>query len=319
MKIKFTWDDSFEQKYRDMQLEEQRTWWDTNGKVFRLMDLPLELRQAIYLEVIGHVVVPKLMPHRRWHDDNGVRSNLGNGHRYTNKNRIVGRKLDPDTEPPNHNLFLVSRQVRDEALEHVWKHTTKRFQSYGHIQGGLVCPPEFIRVTPFYAMASLQLDCTADAYFNLIRIQPRFCFRDAGGFVLFDDIRKIPTLKFLDLRFMSPNNPVAVCPWKKLNPKKFLHSCQKAWIDLFLTFALEHLRQCKGKISLSGCVKDSTRKKWEEIFADEHAGVLHDMEERKKLIRAMGYITAPLRCRCTVPCAVIKEDCSEENYFSFQD
>lgn len=45
-------------KFSELQYEELRLWWNSTAKLFALLDLPAELREAIYLQIIAPVVVP---------------------------------------------------------------------------------------------------------------------------------------------------------------------------------------------------------------------------------------------------------------------
>jgi hypothetical protein len=93
------------------------------------------------------------------------------------------------------------------------------------------------------------------------------------------ELCQLPSLQCVDFRFAHPSDPMPNSEWL-LEETKMIYSCQKAFVDWFFTVALEHLRHCHDvHFSISGCVKDSTRRKWEGVFEDENLRHVHDIEE----------------------------------------
>ncbi|KAH8700062.1 hypothetical protein GQ44DRAFT_632510, partial [Phaeosphaeriaceae sp. PMI808] len=91
----YYWNHAWAMRFEDMQYEELNLWWQGTGKVFKLLDLPLELREAIYLQCMGSIVLPDLI------DSRVV---LGRGWSFRNKAR-TGRNRDPDIERPNMTIM----------------------------------------------------------------------------------------------------------------------------------------------------------------------------------------------------------------------
>jgi hypothetical protein len=88
-------------------------------------------------------------------------------------------------------------------------------------------------------------------------------------------ITNIMTLKYLNLHFqVSPPDAQHADPWESRYVAEV--SCQKTLVDWILTAALTQIVHVP-KITLSGHVKDSTRRKWEPILEDAWRGVKHDM------------------------------------------
>ncbi|KAF2449514.1 hypothetical protein P171DRAFT_480593 [Karstenula rhodostoma CBS 690.94] len=81
------------------------------------------------------------------------------------------------------------------------------------------------------------------------------------------------------------------------------HSCQKIWIDWFFTFAFEYLIAKKVCITMGGCIPDSVRAKWEPIFNKAQNGNTRDMVARRAAIRQAKPDDLPIKCSCIVPCS----------------
>ncbi|KAF2025788.1 hypothetical protein EK21DRAFT_75623 [Setomelanomma holmii] len=94
-------------KSSEAQYEEQSLWWESTGKVFNFLTLPAELRNQIYLQTIGPVILPDL---------EGSRMVLGRG-LSLGKDYMASRYRDPDVERPNLAILRISKQVNAEALE----------------------------------------------------------------------------------------------------------------------------------------------------------------------------------------------------------
>jgi hypothetical protein len=114
----YDWDDSWVMKFSEERYEEQQLWWDQNGKHFKLLDLPRELREAVYLQIIGPVILP---------DEYRLRVVLGQGLSYGNSKR-PGRNCDPDIESPNMAIMRINKQIREEANLVAHRDTIKRLR-----------------------------------------------------------------------------------------------------------------------------------------------------------------------------------------------
>lgn len=118
---KYDLEDAGAMKFADDQYKEQFMWWMGTGKAFRLLDLPAELRDAIYLQSLGPVIVPDL------HASQTV---VGRGLSYKRDRdsqksrdpRHRGPKLSNNAhQPPGQKRNVASVHERlPEALAHVW-------------------------------------------------------------------------------------------------------------------------------------------------------------------------------------------------------
>lgn len=378
---KYEWHDTYERKLPRFQQEEMTTWWESNGKHFALLDLPGEMREALYLEIIGRVIVPRVKTCASREKIITVGSLFGNGRNVNPENTIVvdkktgnrhrkgskeiaifgnglrggqgrpGARLDPEIEPPNLAILATCRRVHDEVLDAVWRQATKRFRasSCNHLalanKDRVPLPDiKFKKLAPPNALRKVQLEFSARCYFQLLAIEPAqehpFLRKTRGGFHI-AMLKAINTIQDLDFRFMSPKHRDAVCPWYWGTLGMHKHSCQKTWVDWFFTFALAHLDGCNFNITMSGCVKNSTRAKWEPILQDVVNGVEHDLTAQREAIWKSKQNADPLPCHCTFPCSTNGmaqwelprsgeerfitglqeeiEEVADRNYFSFAD
>jgi hypothetical protein len=304
---------AFEQKnFRGYMWEEQSIWWKYNGLHFRLLDLPAEIRNMVYFFTIGHIVI--LRP-----------NSLGNICLGTGSPQIKPEARvfvchphdDPPVDPPNTSLFYVNRQVSAEARAVAWTEVMKRFQWTSPPCTSLsaaTISSLTVRNGPA-ALSHIQLELSAAQYFAFIGIVPTFEQPFGAGIsdLHVNTLAQIPSVAHLDIRFISPNRPDAKDPWADVHrpwdnrmrpiPR---HSCQKIWIEWFLTFLLKDLRRLGHikRVTLSGCVKNSTQKIWKKIFDDEvrkGTKVLNLDEEIWNIIEQNPWCE-PIRCRCTNNC-----------------
>lgn len=345
-------------------LPDQITWWDNNGKQFDFFKLPLEMRQLLYLEFLGGGII---LPQVR---SKGARSRsvtFGHGDKTVPKDR-VGSKIDPDIVHPDPKILLVCQRTYHEAKDAVWTCATKRFSSTSSFNRLNISQ---IRLHGHpKALNRVQLELPAAHYFELIGIRPRFGAPFAPMFagdqaVALGLLKSFNTVKYLDFRFISPKHERAICPWGSI-PRRAAssqeHSCQKVWIDWFFTLAFEHLlgwickshneenkiTRVKTIITMSGCIKKSTRDKWETIFPAEqklktHGGppsFLDQLKDAAVEIRKTKQDDLPIKCDCSYPCSATNipengyvrfadsdlrrhvagpEEAIQETYFSFKD
>ncbi|KAH7384707.1 hypothetical protein BKA66DRAFT_416504 [Pyrenochaeta sp. MPI-SDFR-AT-0127] len=324
----YVWDNEYDMRFKDMQYDEQRLWWDTNGMTFRLLDLPAEMREAIYLQNIGPVVVPKL----RSVGNLLPRVTLGFGSTHKERSRD-GSNRDPDVHRPNMNIMRVSKQVMEEATRIAYSDTTKRFRALG---GRGTLPVELGTESPSLVhtilagvknfsphatfLRHVQLEMSAVQYFSFIGFFPTVSKplrRVRPGLETINMLKTFSALQDLDFRFISPKHPDAVCPWHLAsggngNEK---HSCQKVWIDFFFVFAFRSLKtlqdsnqalRSKGvkglTFSLSGCVKNSTRKYWQRVLNDTSICRLETIASREHQMISDKKDAEPIPCACQTPC-----------------
>ena len=115
-------------------------------------------------------------------------------------------------------------------------------------------------------------------------------------------LSKLPALSHLYLRFTVPHDG-SVDPWFSTGeynghaPNSITDfrghdyrldiACQKLVVHWILTFAKQYLEKIP-LVTLYGCIKNSTKAKWDKILKDERqskGGEVHDMTEEKEMIK----------------------------------
>jgi hypothetical protein len=321
----YDWDDDWVMKFSKRQYEEQRLWWDSTGQSFRLFDLPLELREAVYLQIIGPILLP---------DRYKRQLVLGQGLSYGTPTRL-GRNCDPDIEPPNMTVMRVSKLIRDEALLVAHRDTFKRFRKVGAARAfDAVRQPaheisailntvssQFPNAT---FLRNIQLEMSAESYLACIGVQPTLAQPLADGYSTFrlDSLRAFPALQRLDFRFIGPKHPGAVCPWAAVinTAKDGDHSCQTMWVHWFFTLAWDVLQtlHTSGRIhiTLSGCVKTAVQKFWEHMLNDRKADHTSFIRSKEAEIRATKTYPGPIPCKCSTQCSKKAAEDGKTHFFS---
>jgi hypothetical protein len=322
----YNWDDDWIMKFSEMQYEEQRIWWDSTGQSFRLLDLPAELREAVYLQMVGPIVLPDCYKRRVV---------LGQGLSYGAPDR-PGRNCDPDIEPPNMTIMRVSKLIREEALLVAHRDTFKRFREVGAAgaydevrqpaHGISAILNTVVSQSPGATfLRNIQLEMSAASYFACIGVQPTLARPFATGYSTFrlDRLHTLPALQRLDFRFIGPKHPGAVCPWATLidTAKDGDHSCQTMWIHWFFTLAWDILQtlHTSGRvhITLSGCVKTVVQRFWEHMLNDRQANHIAFIRGKEAEIRATKIFPGPIPCKCSTPCS--KKAAAEGKQYKFSE
>lgn len=298
MRDTYTWDNTWELRDPEEQYEEQRRWWDRNGKTFPLLTLPREMRDAIYLQILGHVIIPK-------HYKGNVVLGLG----LKQQTPREGTRRDPDVHRPNMRIMQVCTQVKREATEVVTRDATKRFRLLSSAVPVLCHFLQFVDIsTRAGFLRVMQLEMSAKKFFAFIGITPlplAPLHRDLGPRGV-DYLKHIPSLQKLDFRFIGPKHKDAACPWNFFAQANSIHSCQKLWIHWFFILAWDALHELLAtkqvKISLSGCVKTSSRNYWQDIFDDskrtDYTPMIKALERQIRRTNIVG----PIPCRCSSLC-----------------
>ncbi|KAI7167051.1 hypothetical protein KC360_g8874 [Hortaea werneckii] len=128
--------------------EEQYQWWRSTGRPFRLLDLPGELQERIFLFAVGEYIEPHFREESVWDEDGYVNKQEGarDGgfvlkfsrwtvitHGTHRAKRCGVSKYDwtarPAISPVNLGVLSLSKKTREAALYALWKQTTKVFRS----------------------------------------------------------------------------------------------------------------------------------------------------------------------------------------------
>ncbi|KAF1831761.1 hypothetical protein BDW02DRAFT_571736 [Decorospora gaudefroyi] len=312
-------------QFTDQQYEEQRLWWSNTGQSFRLLDLPSEMREAIYLQILGRIAVPDIVDSQTQPIDKKLV--IGFGHSY-DKARRIGANRDPDIDHPDLTIMRTSSRVRAEVTTVAHRDTTKRFTALRPREKRMnpkTCPADLFSRAPSLSpdptfLRHVQLEMTAKLYFLSIRILPRpgkpFASATAGfpTVMPLETLKQFTGLQTLDFRFISPKHEDAKCPW---STTAALHSCQKTWIHWYFLFAWPRLKAVQDfhanlptphtlKFTLSGCVKSATRRYWEYTLNDkrvDHTKTIRAMETKLRHRATKMDIKDMVKCACENPCA----------------
>lgn len=311
-------------KFSPMQYDEQKKWWAKTGKFFKLLQLPLELREEIYRHVIEPVVVPDIVTE-------GTRRFIFGVGQFFGPTSVAERNRDPDVPRPNLNIIYVNKQVCRQSCSVACRESIKRFTTLrsGLVRGprqslfkiwqhALSMPPELALQTGF--LRHIQIEMDAREHFACIGIYPNSGYplrAEAPHVMKLTELALLNGLQTLDLRFISPKHRLARCPWAMASSESRPHSCQKKWIESWVVMAwdtLRNLRTTKGvKISLSGCIKTSTVDFWEtklNAAGDGDTELVKSMEHAMKaeiLLRSHSREMV-FPCRCTYPCVGTSAD-----------
>ena len=304
--------DTWAMQFPKVQYDEQRLWWNSTGQAFRFLDLAAELRLNIYLHAIGTVVVPDLILGASPQESRLV---IGTGQSLGNRKRL-GITRDPDIQRPNMHIMLANKQVHSEVCELIARDTTKRFTSLRNQRTGPRASADDIfehawknPPDPSY-LRHIQLEMTAAQYFSFINIVPLAdspFTRAPTGDGSVETLSKFRNLTTLDLRFISPKHPSAKCPFALVVSPAAPHSCQKKWINLFFVLGFSALRKLitekNMSVTLSGCIKTSSRRYWEAVLNDNRVDHSAEVDEMEKLACKEKTDDGPLECECSYPCA----------------
>lgn len=300
----------------------QQQWWDKNGRHFRLMDLPAELR----ITVLEHAIGPVIYPRRDQHLSYGIGSESAT---YFDSlaSSITIDHTKPHTARPNVDFIFSCRKLYEEVKLHFHYSTAKAFEDPRDLAS-------YIRRLPsapgaLKRLRHLDLDLEMRNYilffdvqaapFNYTAYQTQLVhYRIQGDAKV---LRDLPFLQSLRLHFRSTisaaddsawqytgtfNGHEWYCDFRGMRDREgFATPCQKILVDWILTYAKDYI-QHTPQVQLTGYLKDSTKEKWERIPADERAGVQHDMEEGKRAVQTWPTDDLPPRCHCSSPCAFYK-------------
>ena len=263
-------------------------WWKVKGQMFRLMELPPELWTSIFELAFGFDVYP------------GSYDSLGNG----SSDKVYTRNKKCAPAPTKAVLFL-DKKIHAAILPFVLKNTCKAFDVLHnfkrHLDDRIIGPGQFDR------LKVLELDLSNTEYFQFFKVQvvpfiPHPLTVHSSFAIDASILAKLPALNHLYLRFTAPINGMQD-PWYNtgqhnghaINPpsdfrghtRRLDIGCQKVVVDWILVFAKEYLEKIP-LVTLYGCIKHSTKAKWDKILKDERAskhGEVHAMTDEKQMIK----------------------------------
>lgn len=232
----------------------QHLWWSRNGKSFRFLDLPREIRDMIYLFCIGSSIYPR----SSYRD--AIRLPLGCGRRTRDHNNV---------ERPNLAIALANKQLYEEAMKAAWEDTVKCFGDAKRLKEFLrVCSsanrPHNLTMTFKLCFDHRQYLMFFGADMHEVDINPNY--PSAG--TIFPMMAALE-VKELTLDFVSPkrwcNGAREPRDWVAQRP------CQKVLVDWILRWAKRYLTVLPSTTSVrfAGFIKRSTKAEWEEILRQE--------------------------------------------------
>jgi hypothetical protein len=319
--------------------------WEDNGQVFRLMDLPLELREQIYLQALGCTVESRIDVYTLGCLKSSPEKRDGNSdvtqdiplatrvihlsdrkhwsHPVLHKIKWVAESTQDKTwlPAPNYNLFATSKQVHSEVLRVFSNLTFKRFRGHSMyadwktscasttwISGvhknpfneptGPYGPTDFrnpwtIQLS-FESLSQIQLCYTNSEFLHFSHSSVVEDYTEGEPTITVKELSYLPSLRHLDFHFLPPTEDNTA---DGINLR--FHWCQNELVDFFFIDALEYLRKFRGvAFTMSGCVKRSTRKKWQNVLQEMKRGIVHDFTEERKEILSKGTES----CNCSKPC-----------------
>jgi hypothetical protein len=194
---------------------------------------------------------------------------------------IGATPLDRSFNPPLTltRLLLAGCLLKNEFWEHTCHHTVKHFARIDTLLG--IIPHVHVEY-----LRRVSLSFSSTGYFSLLGYlaSPSDRF---GSWSLFSRpplaiLGNISTLDHLSLHFQTGLH----YPWNHITAgfgRQQHFSCQRIFVDWFLTTGLPHPRTVP-RISLLLHVKDSTRTASDRIFNDEREGCHHDLSKKAAAI-----------------------------------
>jgi hypothetical protein len=182
--------------------------------------------------------------------------------------------MDCDKSEWIKNLLLVNREIRYETQRLIWQSSSKHFQDICTLA---TMVPRLQSITSYNTLRHISLSFTNIEYFQFIGFvagSETACspYRSPFNFHL-EDLARLPNLHHLHSHF-EIRRPLEYAddtycvhdPWWMVGSRSSkVNSCQKTLVDWFFTLAYQSLQNVP-KITFSGHVKDSTRRKWDDIF-----------------------------------------------------
>ncbi|KAF2500931.1 hypothetical protein BU16DRAFT_185878 [Lophium mytilinum] len=297
-----------EQYVGDVGFRKQAQWWASNGKQFRVMELPKELRLAVFGQAIGMDLFPETYSRATEESDETCVASLGHG--YTPPEEWEGTVRRGDiVDAPNFALLRVSKQVYEECKDAAFLgRVSFADQRHADILPLLKAPE--VPIPNVLTHIGLSLSLMEYIYFFGVRVQP---WLDEGRITSPPPAQEffcnVPTLQRLGIKFPSPMYGQFTDPWcidrcekNYRGPEGELpmgcHNTVVDWIMIFATQYVGHI----PKVYLEGYVKNSIQAKWRGIFDSQNSGTEIDLRNEMTAIELIPFEDLPPKCDCAYPC-----------------
>lgn len=288
----------------DRGYDTQFRWWQSNGRAFRLLDLPGELRTTIYKHYIGDDAFPHVVSssptdqlqiqHRR------VSMQISKVH-LEHHRALSLYGPDPRDSPsanargerfrgPDGALLAVCRQVGKEVSHVLWNDTRKCFIWWAAEMDRFfeyIFLPNSPAADPFLALKHIHLALCMVSFCELFEVVCLFenspeDYLDDGDYEKCSTtvFETLPLLRCLELEFASPVIEAIV---EQDNVFK-AWQCQVPIVDTILAYAFRTIKKIPN-VKLCGAIKNRTKAKWDRIFLDEKNGISHKEEIDREIER----------------------------------
>ncbi|KAF2116090.1 hypothetical protein BDV96DRAFT_645436 [Lophiotrema nucula] len=230
-------------------LKAQRRWFSRNGQIFHLLDLPRELRDAVYQQALGPEVYPlSTVSKNQIHALPSIqvaRITLGLGGSPTTN-------LETKYRP-----FAVNRQVYDEALNAAWNLNRKCF--FDPRIFNTVVQAHASNLSKYNWLCKLQLNFTNMAYFHFFGLTVHsdgLRLGNSKGAI----ISGLQNLVDLRIRFRSLDDGWNGSLWRGQELVQPLGGCQVTMVDWIMALGFPFVKHIKN-VKLAGGVKNRSKAK----------------------------------------------------------
>lgn len=267
---------------RRRSLESQTSfYYQRNGKHFRLMDLPVELRLMIFEYMIAPAgeIYPLFLHMNSAYDPRIV---MGVGYDPNSPPLMFGY-LEPHTyslesrdkvPPPNKTILCVSKQCRGEGLRAGWEGVRRCFINpfnFKFIATELrfcVAPP------PYNALGRFELSFSTKEWFAYFGVEAKpHLDRDESAY-FGPALSYLSSSTELNIRFRDPSDGWHGHPWGQAVKKT---SCQTVMVDWIMALLFAEIKHFKI-VKLTGFVKKAQKAKWESLLRRKCAGQVHEFD-----------------------------------------
>ncbi|KAK8200885.1 hypothetical protein M8818_006203 [Zalaria obscura] len=278
-------------------------WWKRNGQRFRLLDFPTEIKNMIYGHYFGVSTIYPYKGYK-WEsatNNDYTFLSIAQGCQYYNclNKTIAHDPTFPYCQPPQRQLLLTSRAVHADVNRSIWS-LPKAFHHLPDLDFFLTStlPTRALRTARYANLHNLKLQFSHTDYILFFGVPippfkrwPRKNMRSdaqnnhSGSIAVVQKRRRcgppaavlhqLPALRILELFFRSPIIGCKSDPWARAKKvwgeestdwcghRTACTSCQKTLVEWILAFARGFVRHI-AEVRLTGFVKDSTRRMWEE-------------------------------------------------------